>query len=120
MNARATTPPVTPPAIAPVFDDFLKELLGVMTEEEAVGAPMLAVAEAVTVLALAFALGGPTMRPSNISGRSEKDSWMRQLVDQMRRGKFDCVPPTVFAVVAFHFPLCRRREHLLSWVSGRC
>lgn len=84
MNARATTPPVTPPAIAPVFDDFLKELLGVMTdellfgvmtEEEAVGAPMLAVAEVVTVLALA--LGGPTMPPSRSSGRSEKDSWMR-------------------------------------------
>ena len=43
---------------------------------------------------------------------------MRQLVDKMRRGNFDCVPPTFIAVVEFQmFIFCRRRGSLLSWVS---
>ena len=96
-----------------------------MTEEETVGEPVLAVeapptpvAEVVTVLVLE----GPIALPASISGRSdEKDSWMRQLVGQMRSGKFDCLPPTICAVVAFQrFTFCRKRGHLSSWVSGRC
>ena len=46
MIAKATTPPMTPPAIAPVFDDFLESGVGVggigeMTEEEVVGTLVL-------------------------------------------------------------------------------
>ena len=44
INAMTTTPPAAPPAIAAVFDDFLVDLPGVeTTEEDEVGAPVLAV-----------------------------------------------------------------------------
>lgn len=89
MRARATTPPATPPAIAPVFDDdFPEGLLEPELEEmevPEVGAP--ATREAVEIVAVACPMAvvpgievetelPPITEPASTSGESREKSRM--------------------------------------------
>jgi len=124
MSARATMPPTTPPAIAPVLDDFFpeegEEEGGTMVEEEvdALGLLVLegvcpptpeAVADVVDTLELLI------NTPAGISGVSkERNLWLRQLLGQM--GGSACVPPIACAVRLFQrFTFCKRMGHMLYW-----
>lgn len=128
MSARTTTPPATPPAIAPVFDDFFPEeelsFPGLAatevpeegdpaTREAVVAERVVCPVTAVPPIAVEAELP-PITEPASISGESRDKSMIAQ-IGTARKGRFDCLPPTPSAEVASQrFSLCRSRRGVPS------